>query len=119
MGGEYSETDVVGTAYVRSHQIVINNPDEGAPSGVMFREKILTMADGRVSLPHTSVPIVYDPAKNLTLLNPETGEAFDQATLQYFANVMVDTGTLPMTFLFVMLFSLFVQESTAFDAPVA
>jgi len=102
---EYKESTVAGTSYNRAHTIIIRNPKDAAPSGEFHREDVYIFPDREVSIPSSVVPTVYDPGKMIPLRNPETGELLGQ--------------DMPMSMLFVLLYSLFFLEATAFDAAAA
>lgn len=102
---EYRQTNVTGNSYRRANAIFIRNDLDKAPQAEMEREDIFVFGDTTIKQKAPTLPIPFVAEKVIILLNPETGEPLG--------------STITMQELFVILFSLFVQESTVFDNPVA
>lgn len=99
---EYMKTDIQGSSYRRAFQIIIYNELNKVPVAEMRRQDIINLGDRVIDVVAPTLPIPYDPTKQIALINPETGEPLG--------------ATSSMQELFVILFSLFVQESATFDA---
>jgi len=98
---EYKATTVEGQKYNRAHTIIFFNPLDGMPSGEFQREDVIVIDGKKIKVPDKKVPIVFNPAKPIDIINPETGE--------------LTGSTVTMAELFAILYSLFVQEATVFD----
>ena len=77
----YNETTVTGQAWQRCHQVVIENPRTGQQVVRFDEERVLAMGGGtEIKAQLGSLPVVFDPAKEIPLRNPMTGELTGQTT---------------------------------------
>jgi len=73
---------ISGEAYTRCHQVVISNSLGGAPAVTFHQERIIT-ADGQpIRRPVASAMLSFDPAAEIPVINPETGEATGETVTQ-------------------------------------
>lgn len=72
---DYNESQVAGHVWQRAHQIVIDNV-RGTPPTIRFdEERVVAFEDGtEIRNPLGSLVVPFDPAKQVPLLNPLTGE---------------------------------------------
>jgi hypothetical protein len=77
----YNETTVTGQAWQRCHQVVIENPRAGQQVVRFEEERVLSMDGGaEIKTPAGGMSVVFDPAKEIPLRNPMTGELTGQTT---------------------------------------
>jgi len=104
MSSLYKPSEVAGVEYTRAHQIVIDNraPDQ-PPTITFFEERVLNAANGeRRRFPQGQLRVGYDPAAEIPLLNPQTGE---------------DTGaTLSLPEIYAAVYSIYMHAAKARDA---
>lgn len=75
----YKETEVVGSTWQRTNQIVIVNPVNSTPTVIYNEEQAINLGDRTItnSVGNLSVPCT-DMEEVITLLNTETGEATEE-----------------------------------------
>ena len=77
----YNETTVTGQAWKRCHQVVIENPRTGQQVVRFEEERVLAMDGGaEIKTPVGGLLVVFDPAKEIPLRDPMTGELTGQTT---------------------------------------
>lgn len=71
----YKESPVAGTEWTRCGVVQIVNPYQRNPSVQFIEERVLHVGEGRppVFTSAGSVSVAFDPAKQIPLINPETG----------------------------------------------
>lgn len=78
---DYRETSLTGTAWQRCHAIVIFNPRSGSPSVRLEEERVIALADGsELRSPAGAVVVPFDPARQIPLRDPATGELTGEST---------------------------------------
>lgn len=72
---DYKETDVVGKAWSRCHQIVVDNV-RGRPPAVQFiEERVLLLDDGQeIRQAQGPLGVDFDPSRLIPIRDPATGE---------------------------------------------
>lgn len=76
----YKESQVTGPTWQRCHQIVIDNA-RGAPPSVRFDEEaVIALSGQEVRTPSGQIALSFDPAREIALRNPETGEPTGDVT---------------------------------------
>lgn len=104
MSSLYKPSEVAGTEYTRAHQIVIDNrrPDQ-PPTITFFEERVLNTTSGdRRRFPQGQLQMGYDPAAQIPLLDPRTGE---------------DTGqTISLPEVYAAVYSIYMHAAKARDA---
>lgn len=77
----YNETTVTGQAWQRCYQVVIENPRTGQQVVRFDEERVLALDGGaELKTPAGSLAMVFDPAKEIPLRDPMTGELTGEAT---------------------------------------
>lgn len=86
----YDESTVSGQTWQRCHQIVIENPRTG-DQVVRFDEERVLLLDGgaEVRTPVGALAVVFDPAREIPLRNPMTGELTGESTTYGAAYVLL------------------------------
>lgn len=81
---DYKESMLAGRAWQRCHQIVIENPRNGAPA-VRFDEEEVLSVTGEQEMRRSvgTIALPFDPAKTFQLRNPMTGEPIPGAESTY------------------------------------
>lgn len=74
----YQPTDVAGQEYTRCYQVVIDNHRQRAPVATFFEERVLLMEAGSRAQASSQVELPYDPAVEIALYDPTTGEPTGQ-----------------------------------------
>lgn len=74
MSALYQPTDVVGQEYTRCYQVVIDNHRQRAPIATFFEERVLVASGGSRGQATGQVEMPYDPAAEIALIDPTTGE---------------------------------------------
>ena len=78
----YQETEVTGTVYVRSNQIIVANPLEGVRAISYMEEQVINLSDGEQivrSAGGFQEPFTPENAGTVfPLVNPQTGEPLGQ-----------------------------------------
>ena len=81
----YQQTNVSGTSYIRSNQVVVNNPLQGTKAITFMEEQVVNLEGesiqrqrGGVQEPFT----VENSGEEFQLINPETGDQLG-ATASY------------------------------------
>lgn len=105
----YQESTIAGTKYKRAYQALVNNGI--TRKGITFHEEeIVTLDDGEtITKKAGEISEAFAPdnaQKAFPMLNPETGEAIDGATMTYEG-------------VYVALYSLYLHLATERDAYVA
>jgi hypothetical protein len=77
----YTESTVTGHAWRRCYQIVIDNRRGGVPT-VRFDEETVVALDGsaEVRSPAGALTVDFDPAREILLRDPQTGELTGETT---------------------------------------
>lgn len=72
---DYKESSVAGQSWQRCHQVVIDNRRGGVPT-VRFDEETVVALEGsaEVRTPAGVLTVDFDPARQIPLRNPVTGE---------------------------------------------
>ncbi|MEN6306075.1 MAG: hypothetical protein ABFD96_25340 [Armatimonadia bacterium] len=75
MSYKLNQTPVAGESYQRCFQVVIDNPLVGSPT-VMFSQETIVGTDAATVLRIPTQPLAmpFDPAAEIAVINPETGE---------------------------------------------
>jgi hypothetical protein len=77
------QTPVVGEAYIRCPQVVIDNRLGHAPTVTFHRERIIGLDGGAtITQPMSPRDVSYDAAAVVPVLNPMTGEPTGQTVTQ-------------------------------------
>ena len=77
----YNETTVTGQAWQRCHKVVIENSRTGQQVVRFEEERVLSMDGGaEIKTPVGGLSVVFDPAKEIPLRDPMTGELTGKAT---------------------------------------
>ena len=72
---DYKESTVAGTTWQRCYQIVVDNQRGAAPAVSFCEEEVLALADGReIKTQLGPLTIPFDPAQEIPLRDPTTGE---------------------------------------------
>lgn len=72
---DYKQSALTGTTWQRCHQVVIDNPRGAIPSVRFDEEEMLALADGReIKRALGSLALPFDPAREIPLRDPMTGE---------------------------------------------
>lgn len=86
----YNESTVSGQSWQRCHQIVIENPRAGQQVVRFDEERVLSIDGGaEVRTPAGSLPVTFDPAREIPLRDPMTGELTGQSTTYGAAYVLL------------------------------
>jgi len=102
----FNQTNVTGTAYQRSPQIVINNQLGQLPSISFVREQIVDIGGDKLNKSLSTVTKVFMPENADTefqLYNPQTGEEIEGETATY-------------SDVYALIYSLFIVLATEQDA---
>lgn len=70
---DLSQTAVVGNSWVRTNQIVVDNPHDGIPEITYQVERAYNFADGVITKPLPEIKRVFDPSKTIEIRNPLDG----------------------------------------------
>lgn len=92
---DYQETTVSGKQWKRCYAIDIQNPSGGAPSVTMHEEVITQVNDEVFNRRTGSVHVPFDPAAEIALMNPATGESLGVTMTQ--GQIQVALWSLYMT----------------------
>ena len=82
---DYKETTVAGTAYTRTHQVVIANPSVGTKAISFYEEQVINLADEQIIRQQGGVqePFTADNAnEEFALVNPIDGTPLGM-TMEY------------------------------------
>jgi hypothetical protein len=71
---DYKETDVSGVAWQRAYQILILNPLDQLPTVRYDEEQVITLNDGQIKQPVSTLGYTVDPLGIIELRDPETLE---------------------------------------------
>lgn len=83
MSYKLQQKTIAGESYIRCHQIVIDNRLNRPPVIQYHQERVITGPGGMISkLPMGPTPQDFDPAAEVPIIDPETGEATGQAITQ-------------------------------------
>ena len=70
----YNETTVSGSEYTRCNQVNIINRLGSIPAVIFCEERVAVLSDGRnLFTPLDHITEVFDPAKVINLIDPNTG----------------------------------------------
>ena len=113
MPGNYQETTVAGTTWIRSYRVEIENQLGGVPSVVFREQRAITLADGSVVIVPINPGFVeaeFDAGAQIPLINPWTGEPLTNVdgVQQYASHIEA----------YILLHSLYLQTAAARDAIV-
>lgn len=70
----YRESDGPGTAWRRSHRVILENPIEGVRSATFLEQDVARVGDKLIAADAGSCRSVFDPSALVMLKDPETGE---------------------------------------------
>lgn len=101
----YKESAVAGTKWQRASRVVIDNPYGGTPGVLLVEQQAMQLGDEVVIKDIGNLAATFDPAAEIPLVNPETGESLGQ--------VMTHQQ------LYVALHSLYIQLAAERDAAQA
>ena len=101
----YKESGVAGSEYTRCSQITIYNPLGGTPAAEFAEERVTLLAGRKIAENAECVRVPFDPAEEIALINPETGEPLGSSVTH--------------AQLYVILFSLYLAKAQARDAANA
>jgi len=104
MSALYQPTDVAGQEYTRCYQVVIDNHRLRAPVATFFEERVLVGSTSRAQAVG-QVEMPYDPASQIALVDPTTGEPTGQ--------------TISGAQLYAMVYSAYMHAAVARDAAGA
>jgi hypothetical protein len=76
----YKESQVTGQAWQRCNQIVIDNRRSSVPSVRFDEETVIALPGQEVRTPAGQIVLALDPAREIALRNPETGEPTGEVT---------------------------------------
>ena len=65
---------IEGDAYMRCHQVLIDNPLNKNPIVRYSQERVIEDGSSVIKIPAGRVSREFEPEKFITLINPETGE---------------------------------------------
>lgn len=83
MGYKLNQTPIAGEGYNRCFQVIIDNPLVGDPTVTFSQEMIVgTDAGSVLHIPIQSLPLRFDPAAQIAVINPQTGEPTGQTVTQ-------------------------------------
>ena len=72
---DYKETNVVGKAWSRCFQVVIDNVRGRPPAAQFFEERVLLLDEGQeIRQGQGPLAVAYDPARLIPIRDPQTGE---------------------------------------------
>lgn len=72
---DYKQASLTGTAWQRCNQVVIENQRGSTPTVRFDEEEVIAMQDGReIKRSVGSVAMAFDPATEIPLRDPATGE---------------------------------------------
>jgi len=98
----YKESSVTGSEYTRCQKIMIYNPLGGQPMLEFDEERATILADRTLTERVGGLRVAFDPAEEIALINPETGEPLGSSVTH--------------AQLYVILFSLYIGKAQARDA---
>ena len=91
---DYKESTIAGTTWQRCHQIVIENPREGAAT-VRFEEEEVLALDGReVRRSVGAITVPVDMVKTFAMLDPVTGQPTGEQVSYGYARAMLASAYL-------------------------
>lgn len=100
MSYKLNQTPFAGESYVRCPQVVVDNRLGATPAVTFHRETVIGIAGGGVLRQALSPrEMIFDPAAEVPVLNPETGEPTGE--------------TITQGALYALIFSVFVAAETA------
>jgi hypothetical protein len=70
----YKQSEVVGQQWRRCNSIQISNPYNGQATLVFGEEEIISLPGADIQRPMVPLSAVFDPTKEIPLVNPNTGE---------------------------------------------
>lgn len=80
---DYNETDLTGKAWQRCHEFSIANTRGTLPVVQFYEERVIALEDGaEIRQGLGPLTVAFDPAREIALRNPETGEPTG-ATMTY------------------------------------
>lgn len=86
----YNESTVSGQSWQRCHQIVIENPRTGQQVVRFDEERVLSLDGGfEIRTPAGSLPVDFDPPREIPLRDPLTGELTGDSTTYGAAYVLL------------------------------
>lgn len=94
---DLSETAVVGNSWVRTNQIVVDNPQGGVPEITYHVERAYNFPDGVITKALPEIKRVFDPTKVVSIRNPLTGE--------------LTGGTITLGEVYALIYSAFYQDA--------
>lgn len=97
----YREQTETGTSWRRCHEVHIYNPLDGAKTVRMDEQDVVSFNGKSVSMNAGYISKVFDPAGEIVLLDPETGQPTGE--------------TMPQAALYQALYSLYMQYATERD----
>jgi len=71
---DISQTAIVGSSWVRTNKIVVDNPHNGTPEITYQVERAYNFADGVITKPLPEINRVFDPSRVVPIRNPADGE---------------------------------------------
>lgn len=75
MGYKLNHQPIAGEIHTRCRQVIIDNPYGKAPAVTYHQEKIVGTDGGQVMhMPMSPLPMTFDPAVEIPIIDPETGE---------------------------------------------
>jgi hypothetical protein len=74
----YRESNISGTAWTRARRVIINHPVEGGSTIHFQEEQAIQTPAGVTTIPADVVVDTFDPARDIALLDPTTGQPTGQ-----------------------------------------